>query len=336
MDALKTPSEKEGKEDDLELSLELSIGGRYGYREEDNSQGRPMDFPDTNGCNLGGIFSVSRSDFRCNGGESRAECLDSQRRKEIQAMKRQVARRKREERIKKSRVVEDKVYLEAQKLQARVRDREIRERDGFAEDLGRKVANGNGYENVCLYPKVQHGYAHPPVNVSSLERSSSDHQSISQKGGCSSDSGSQSSHQSNHTLGKAPLEHLQARAEQTISQYIWSKFTEKSTIPQTSTREKIASTASKETTIPCTAKPEKNFPKATSPAAYMPCVSATGNGPNGKTITGFLCKYTNNEVTIVCGCHGNSFSPAEFVEHAGGVNISNPLRHITVLRGGDL
>ncbi|KAA8550586.1 hypothetical protein F0562_002270 [Nyssa sinensis] len=62
----------------------------------------------------------------------------------------------------------------------------------------------------------------------------------------------------------------------------------------------------------------------------MPCVSTTGNGPHGKTISGFLYRYTKTEVSIICVCHGSSFSPAEFVEHAGGEDILHPLRHITV------
>ncbi|GJS88456.1 ninja family, Jas TPL-binding domain protein [Tanacetum coccineum] len=64
--------------------------------------------------------------------------------------------------------------------------------------------------------------------------------------------------------------------------------------------------------------------------ARMPCVSTTGNGPNGKTINGFLYRYTKNEVSIVCVCHGHSFSPAGFVEHAGSVDIVHPLKHITI------
>lgn len=63
----------------------------------------------------------------------------------------------------------------------------------------------------------------------------------------------------------------------------------------------------------------------------MPCVSATGNGPNGKTITGFLYKYSKAEVSIICVCHGTSFSPAAFVEHAGGENVEYPLKHIRVV-----
>ncbi|XP_061341098.1 ninja-family protein 3-like [Gastrolobium bilobum] len=63
----------------------------------------------------------------------------------------------------------------------------------------------------------------------------------------------------------------------------------------------------------------------------MPYVSTKGNGPNGKTVNGFLFRYTKSEVSIVCVCHGSTFSPAEFVQHAGGRDISHPLRHITVI-----
>ncbi|KAL3517836.1 hypothetical protein ACH5RR_020425 [Cinchona calisaya] len=73
----------------------------------------------------------------------------------------------------------------------------------------------------------------------------------------------------------------------------------------------------------------QNFAMSSLP--QMPCVSTTGNGPNGKTITGFLYRYTKSEISIVCVCHGSSFSPAEFVEHAGGIDITHPLRHITVI-----
>ncbi|GMJ08997.1 hypothetical protein HRI_004568900 [Hibiscus trionum] len=63
----------------------------------------------------------------------------------------------------------------------------------------------------------------------------------------------------------------------------------------------------------------------------MRCVSTTGNGPNGKTINGFLHRYTESEVSIICVCHGSLFTPAEFVQHAGGSDLSHPLRHITVI-----
>ncbi|XP_004290175.1 PREDICTED: ninja-family protein AFP2-like [Fragaria vesca subsp. vesca] len=63
----------------------------------------------------------------------------------------------------------------------------------------------------------------------------------------------------------------------------------------------------------------------------MPYVSTTGNGPNGKTVHGFLYRYSKSDISIVCVCHGSTFSPAEFVQHAGGADVSQPLRHITVI-----
>ncbi|XVF43241.1 hypothetical protein PTKIN_Ptkin02bG0024400 [Pterospermum kingtungense] len=50
----------------------------------------------------------------------------------------------------------------------------------------------------------------------------------------------------------------------------------------------------------------------------MPCVFTKGEGPNGKRIEGILYKYgKGEEVRIMCVCHGNFLSPAEFVKHAG-------------------
>ncbi|KAJ0972490.1 hypothetical protein J5N97_020449 [Dioscorea zingiberensis] len=63
----------------------------------------------------------------------------------------------------------------------------------------------------------------------------------------------------------------------------------------------------------------------------MPCVLTTGNGPQGRTIVGFLNRYCDKEISIVCVCHGTCFSPAEFVKHAGGADVSNPLRQIIVV-----
>ncbi|GAB2279914.1 hypothetical protein Dimus_014549 [Dionaea muscipula] len=66
----------------------------------------------------------------------------------------------------------------------------------------------------------------------------------------------------------------------------------------------------------------------------MPCVSTkAGDGPNGRKIDGFLYRYrkgTGEGVRIVCVCHGNFFTPAEFVKHAGGGEVEHPLKHIIV------
>ncbi|KAK7304697.1 hypothetical protein VNO77_42583 [Canavalia gladiata] len=62
----------------------------------------------------------------------------------------------------------------------------------------------------------------------------------------------------------------------------------------------------------------------------MPSVTTTGDGPNGKRIEGFLYKYRSGQVCIVCVCHGSFLTPAEFVMHAGGKEVANPMKHITV------
>lgn len=64
--------------------------------------------------------------------------------------------------------------------------------------------------------------------------------------------------------------------------------------------------------------------------ANMPCVSTKCGGLNGRAIEGFLYKYAKGEVRIVCVCHGSFHSPAEFIKHAGGGDVENPLRHIVV------
>ncbi|XP_052186860.1 ninja-family protein AFP2-like [Diospyros lotus] len=63
----------------------------------------------------------------------------------------------------------------------------------------------------------------------------------------------------------------------------------------------------------------------------MPCVFTQGDGPNGRRIEGILYKYgKGEEVRIMCICHGSFHSPAEFVRHAGGTDIAQPLKHIVV------
>ncbi|PIN20335.1 hypothetical protein CDL12_06978 [Handroanthus impetiginosus] len=63
----------------------------------------------------------------------------------------------------------------------------------------------------------------------------------------------------------------------------------------------------------------------------MPSVFTKGCGPNGKRVDGILYKYGRGEdVRIMCICHGNFHSPAEFIKHAGGVHVDHPLKHIVV------
>uniref|UniRef100_A0A8R7Q7T7 Ninja-family protein n=1 Tax=Triticum urartu TaxID=4572 RepID=A0A8R7Q7T7_TRIUA len=62
----------------------------------------------------------------------------------------------------------------------------------------------------------------------------------------------------------------------------------------------------------------------------MPVVYTSGL-PNGERIDGFLYQYSRaEEVRIVCVCHGSFLTPAEFVAHAGGGEVAHPMRHIVV------
>ncbi|CAA7387773.1 unnamed protein product [Spirodela intermedia] len=82
-------------------------------------------------------------------------------------------------------------------------------------------------------------------------------------------------------------------------------------------------------TLPATASPEKTVAELRGMMEEMPCVFTVGGG--GRRVEGFLYRYRKGEeVRIVCVCHGRFFSPAEFVEHAGGGVVAHPLRHIVV------
>ncbi|KAL1540959.1 ninja-family protein AFP3-like [Salvia divinorum] len=243
-----------------ELSLELSIGGKYAGKSNLNAN-----------CESGDVGN--------------SETVDLQRRREIQASRRQEARRKREEKVKRSRgvgFVNDKLFLETQRFQGRIRGREIREKEFNFErkDGSCEVADGLGLglslfseKNQSLYPKVQLVEPKSDSENSNGVKSvghCSHYYSMSQKGGAGSKQ--ESSSPASESGGEAR-------------------------------------------------KGERR----------LPCVSATGEGPNAKTVMGFLHKYDKREVSIMCVCHGSLFSPAEFMEHAGCGDVSNPLRRITVV-----
>ncbi|KZV46801.1 hypothetical protein F511_36357 [Dorcoceras hygrometricum] len=70
----------------------------------------------------------------------------------------------------------------------------------------------------------------------------------------------------------------------------------------------------------------------TSVVEDMPSVYTVGNGPNGRRVDGILYRYgRGEEVRIMCICHGTFHLPVEFVLHAGGTNVDNPLRHIVIV-----
>ncbi|WCJ35835.1 Ninja-family protein 2 [Euphorbia peplus] len=62
----------------------------------------------------------------------------------------------------------------------------------------------------------------------------------------------------------------------------------------------------------------------------MPTVVSKGDDPNAMRVHGFLYKYTEGDVKMVCSCHGFFLTPTQFLKHAGVSDLSNPLRKIIV------
>ncbi|KAF7809034.1 ninja-family protein AFP3 [Senna tora] len=99
----------------------------------------------------------------------------------------------------------------------------------------------------------------------------------------------------------------------------------------TKTNEKMTKTAIEADNIPTRRPQNRGREIGSNSMEDMPCVFTQGDGPNGKRIEGILYRYgKGQEVRIMCVCHGNFLSPAEFVKHAGGGDVVNPLRHIVV------
>ncbi|GER48326.1 Ninja-family protein mc410 [Striga asiatica] len=56
----------------------------------------------------------------------------------------------------------------------------------------------------------------------------------------------------------------------------------------------------------------------------LPWVSTTGQGPNGRTISGVTYRFSPTQIRIVCACHGSHMSPEEFVRHASAEESQAP------------
>ncbi|XVF21338.1 hypothetical protein REPUB_Repub12eG0082200 [Reevesia pubescens] len=233
------------------------------------------------------------------------------------------------------------------------------------------VNTGNGYDSEQNSSRVERnrktGSNGSPAYSSSVV---SDIQSSSNQGGCSSETGTHTSHyQLEHPqMNCSVASNLKGQSEQSATSHQMDsalsidkprKGIERT--PSLKANESTSSNQKKEpkpesqpdlnskpvltnettTTTTLTKDTKGNMGKPPNPEnpihddilalRNMPCVSTTGNGPNGKTINGFLYRYTKSEVSIICVCHGSSFTPAEFVQHAGGSDVSHPLRHITVI-----
>ncbi|KAK9053550.1 hypothetical protein SSX86_024624 [Deinandra increscens subsp. villosa] len=263
---------------------------------------------------IGGIFGESKKTKQDTvEKDDRIEDSSAQSKRQVQVLWRREIRRKREEKVGScgsvsGPFVEDKAWLEKQVVERNNND------DGLeVEPVGKKerIESFGFWPMACRSFKVEsHGKC-----------SSSHHQVVDVATDDSRSNSSNSQHLASSTVPAPSTVDL-------IDQHTGSTTKLMLTNSILSERSPHESSVSNPLCKPDQATIQKR--QSASFLARMPYVSTTGNGPNGKTVSGFLYRYTKNEVSIVCVCHGHSFTPAAFVEHAGGVDIAHPLRHITI------
>lgn len=293
-------TEEEEQEEEIELSLGLSLNGRFGVDPKAKKLTRSSSIPDfINNTNESSSSPSSLFPMAC-GSLVRTCSLpveteeEWRKRKEIQSLRRLAAKRKRSEKQKNLKALKDK------------------NREGLGE------------EN-CEEDKKEEGR----VNGGRGPLMAASQGSI----------GSQGS-------GSSGISELDSQPPQGSYKCQGSRSpTSVQSTTQTEQKPNIInpgkiSTQKSEKLAGITAKNQHNQPGVDEKRLRaslknimedMPCVSTTGDGPNGKRIEGFLYRYRKGEgVRIVCVCHGSFLSPAEFVKHAGGGDVEHPLKHIVV------
>ncbi|XP_019100451.1 PREDICTED: ninja-family protein AFP1 [Camelina sativa] len=212
------------------------------------------------------------------------------------------------------------------------REAKLQQRSGVCKKI-RTECNGvtNGVDLDLSFSKMGYGYGSSQLKDISKDvtigspictsSDVSDPSSSSRQEGGSCDFGAQSDQ-------TEPVNNMQSRTEETVHSTDGSKD---AVVVETTQEWSNSVTKNSNTGKPPKPHTNSNGNGSMLPFAQMPCVTSTGNGPDGKTVNGFLYRYSKSEISIICVCHGTSFSPAEFIAHAGGTNVSHPLRHITVI-----
>ncbi|KAK9074573.1 hypothetical protein SSX86_007171 [Deinandra increscens subsp. villosa] len=285
-------------EEELELNLGLSLGGRFGVDKTKNKLARSSSIsPIVKIKNDNDDVVLSNEEkpglFGSYSGLIRTASLpveteeEWRKRKELQSLRRLAAKRRRSEKQRSLTRVEREEYVAAM---GRV-----------GSSVGPAFGSGNwefgGSEGVA-------------VDTSSV------------RGSVESQASSVSELESRHVRGAeseaspASMRSSQERANQNGTNSSRSKPADLTVQPSR----------------PKTENPGNNKGKEIiSNAIDMPCVFTQGDGPGGRRIEGILYKYgKGEEVKIMCVCHGSFLTPAEFVRHAGGTDVLHPLKHIVV------
>ncbi|PSS28946.1 Ninja-family protein [Actinidia chinensis var. chinensis] len=298
---------KEGEEiEEIELNLGLSLGGRFGV---DKSEKKKL----MRSSSIAGSIPIVRDDFDAatvlpvsvpalmRTSSLPAEMAEEWRkRKELQTLRRMEAKRRRSEKQRSLRSEKEGGGGGGGRLR-----REIEQYVGAANWFGLAAAGGGD---------VGQGFVQRSGSVESQGGSPS---------GLSESDGKPV--QGSSSSGEASLSSIRSLQERSNQEAMGSSGTK----GRKNTNKSVTDTESPPK------KPEvlerRGRQTGSNSVDNMPCVFTQGDGPNGRRIDGILYKYgKGEEVRIMCVCHGNFLSPAEFVKHAGGTNVAHPLKHIVV------
>ncbi|XP_024974099.1 ninja-family protein AFP3-like [Cynara cardunculus var. scolymus] len=299
-------------EENVELSLGLSMNGRFGVERRctvvDNNYSNNdrlsrsssvtdfSSFPSTNDdpTPLSLYSPLTRT---CS---LPIETEEWKKRKELQSLRRSEAKRKRVEKLKNGRVVKGSTAEE------------------IYETKRRNLTNGNELWRSSLPSLLPPLPRPPPVpsQVSIGSPASGGSSGVSDLE-CQHFSGTNKEVESKSTTSNQSISHKISSSSLNRSNLVASEHVA-GKLSATSSQILSGNRSSKDETLKVM-------------LADMPCVSTKGDGINGKKIEGFLYRYRKGEeVRIVCVCHGSFLTPAEFVKHGGGGDVEHPLRHIVV------
>ncbi|KAK4479821.1 hypothetical protein RD792_015360 [Penstemon davidsonii] len=335
--------EEEEGDDEIELNLGLSLGGRFGVdktkliRSSSIASCLPVvrDDADT----VAPVPPVAYSSLMRTSSLPVETEEAWRKRKELQTLRRMEAKRRRSEKQKNSKEGGGggggggggSLSMEERK-EIEVNLRERLERDKCLKKLGSSVGLSawaaaaasqailrSGSDVALALAKGKGRYVGSNSQGFGQQASQG---SVESKGGSSSsltDLESKSLQGSTGELSPASIQSLQKGNDQNIgsSGTRATENTSKSETELPSRRSETSRNRGRET--------------GTNSLEDMPCVFTKGDGPNGKRVDGILYKYgKGEEVRIMCVCHGNFHSPGEFVKHAGGTDVDHPLKHIVI------
>ncbi|KAK4382587.1 Ninja-family protein AFP2 [Sesamum angolense] len=342
---------KEEEDEEIELNLGLSLGGRFGVDKSSKKLVRSS--------SVASCLPVVRDDNDVvapapvlYSGLTRTSSLpveteeEWRKRKELQTLRRMEAKRRRSEKQRNLRSDKEgggsgggTLSLEERKeIEVNLRERLDREKS-LSKRAGSSLRSQFGLSswaaaaasqailrsgNDAALGKGKGSYVGSSGGIQGLGQPASQG-SVESKGGSSSsmsDLESKTLQGSSSELSPASIQSLQEGGSQELGS------------SGTKTREQTSRMTGSETDSP-SKRPEASRTRGkevgTNSMEDMPCVFTKGDGPNGKRVDGILYKYgKGEEVRIMCVCHGSFHSPAEFVKHAGGTDVDHPLKHIVV------